>query len=767
MRFGCVLPAVLSLLVASAVRAQLLEAPIAGKAIALAEGRVACGAASGGWVVEAGGRMLKPPASQDAIGQAVELKVAATPAECAHSNASVTLIATGHWPSFDPSSVVLAVDDGRIDARGKRLAGVALSWKSQDASGNDVCRDPRPDGGSERCTWTVSHEVSVDPAVGSFSWLPAGARSDPKAILFDLEGRRASHEEFALVPARVTLRQLFPADASVDLATGHGEVPLVHPEAVSSADCGALRCEMSNGKLVVRGASKLVSWLDIKVRLRPHVVLLKNDAVDTQLTAHIPVLHCPMSIISGPPLRHDDEAKVVLKLEGGCASDVAALRFVTDQSALKVLQTSKNDDASYVVLLLGDIVDDNVAITAFRGQTDAIALAVARAPTRTAPQVRASLELSGYPNLNFVPNNRSAVVHVSPAGDQQHFALLPIEGVYSVGEHGGKATIRGDPNAAGLTGLRFGVRADELPAGLDEVDLGVVSDPLQRSIHEANIPAPIGVSAETPAALIEMYCGGGPEPTERIEVGVTAHLSFALRDSCRIVFHRERLSPEYGTQKLNFEIDVLRPDGSTRGDAHVSEVVTFRAGPEPRLAWIHGIVDPFDRVVVRVSHEADEAHYMGAAEIKTGTAAAKWSAVLGSGHVRLYGTSTIPTGLYRFSNAANSGALSLNFGVISRLTWLDAEGHEGFMAAEGGILVMGVATPPNAISKHSPTAVGMVIGVGVGVPIANRSGPTEASIQLHAWFESDIAGDRGPGSAGRYAFIFGPSISIGNIGTNL
>ncbi|HEX7480425.1 MAG TPA: hypothetical protein VF331_21670 [Polyangiales bacterium] len=38
---------------------------------------------------------------------------------------------------------------------------------------------------------------------------------------------------------------------------------------------------------------------------------------------------------------------------------------------------------------------------------------------------------------------------------------------------------------------------------------------------------------------------------------------------------------------------------------------------------------------------------------------------------------------------------------------------------------------------------------------------------LPAWFESDITRDPGAGSRGRYALIFGPSISIGNVGVNL
>ena len=233
-----------------------------------------------------------------------------------------------------------------------------------------------------------------------------------------------------------------------------------------------------------------------------------------------------------------------------------------------------------------------------------------------------------------------------------------------------------------------------------------------------------------------------------------------------MVFHRELLPPEYGTQKLNFEVDVARPDGSPKPQGHVAEVVTLRHGDSPRYAWIAGATDPFDRVSVRVSHVADENHYVGAEEVRTGAPAAQWSFVLGTGRVRLYGTTTIPTGLYRFAESrAYSGVMGLNFGVISRLTWLDAEGHEGLLGAEMGVLVFGLANSKSDTGQVL-TQVGAVLGLGFAVPLANRSTVTQASINLHAWLEINVSDTKG-GDASRYAFIFGPSITIGNAGVNL
>ena len=48
-----------------------------------------------------------------------------------------------------------------------------------------------------------------------------------------------------------------------------------------------------------------------------------------------------------------------------------------------------------------------------------------------------------------------------------------------------------------------------------------------------------GIDGEGP--LLELLCGGGSEPLHRVEIGVTAYLTYDLRDTCRVVFHRERI----------------------------------------------------------------------------------------------------------------------------------------------------------------------------------------------------------------------------------
>ncbi|HEX6240992.1 MAG TPA: hypothetical protein VFZ61_08865, partial [Polyangiales bacterium] len=678
-------------------RAEVLHIPIAGRPAQLGEGRVACDSPPRAFVGERGARAIRPPASSESIGQSIELLVAPTLAACDESTTSVTLVATGRQPEIARDAVWFAADEGRMDARGTNLAGSTLLWKSASGTGIDTCNAPHalPAGGEE-CSWSIPRGLSVSPADTSFYLLPAGAVTLDAAVFFDPTGARIAPESFALRPARITLLRIVPPDASVDLSTGQGEIPLTHPEAVQSAECGGLSCEIINGKLMVRGASKAVGVIELKVRLIPDVFMYRKDNFEGFASAKLPVVHCPLSIVSGPPFRDNDDAKVIVRLTGRCGSDIGALSFVSGDRSLKVLDVLRAEGESFAVLRLGWLSDDGITINAMRGDAESgVVIASAHAPTRATPQARAVLELAERSNLDFIPNNRPARVHVSAAGERLRFQVLPIDGVYDVIEAAAGPAVQADPNAAGLTTLRFGVRAINLPDRLNKIDLAIVTDPLQRGTGQANLPVPIEPFEGRPRPLVEVWCGGGREPLHELKIGETSHLPYALRDTCRVVFHRELLRAEFGTQKFNFEVEILRVDGSSKPEGRVKEVVTLRAGDSPRYAWITGVTNPFERISVRVSHVADENHYLGAEEVRTGSPTAQWSAVMGTGRVRIYGTTTIPTGLYRFGTSEGSGVMALNFGVISRLTWLDKEGREGLIGAEVGVLVFGL---PNSTS---------------------------------------------------------------------
>jgi hypothetical protein len=744
--------------------AETLQAPVGGKPIPLGDARVACSAANGGWALDDQTHSLRPPAEAAAIGTSVDLKIAASPAECAVSTTSLKLVATGPWPSLDPASVVFSPDQARVEARGRRLRGVALAWRNNTSSGVDICQVPKLEANAEHCTWSVGHNIPVTPG-SALVWVPPGGRVGADVSTFDAEGRLGSPESFVLGVARVNLSNLLSNDASIDLSTGSGEVQLTHPESIAAVDCGEVRCEVARDRLMVRTLSSNVDSVDVKFRLRPGVFLAKGQGFETAPAAHLSVVHCPMAVISGAPLRGVDNSRTVVRIDGRCASELPDLRFVVGNSIADIVATQVDSVGTEVLLRVGNTDATTLTITAVRADSPGVAVAVAHVGTLPTPQVSTSLEIPGHPNLNFIPSNRSARVHLQTLPDHARLVPLPVPGAYSVTDQGARLSVTGDPNASGQVAMRFGYRSDALSGNFANVDLAVLTSPLERSIHEANITAPFGRSAMGPRPLAEFVCGAGAGGNVRVMPGVTAHLPYAMRDNCRIIFHRDRLAPAYGTQKMTLDVEVVDADGASRGDARVSSTIVLRAGTEPVYAWIHGVKQPFDRVIVRLSHSADEAHYVNALEVQTGVPEVKWAAVLGTGHARLYATTAVPTGLYRFGDAKHSGVLTLNFGMLSRLTWLDSDGHEGFLGLEGGIMAIGLANDKGSTGQ-SLTQVGAVAGLGVSVPIANRAAPTQASINLHGWFEEAISSS-GPDAGRRAAFIFGPSISIGNVGANL
>ena len=759
------IPTLWLVMVTRLAQAETLEAPVGGQPVALG-GRVACALPTGGWSLGAGPSEVRPPSSNEAIGLAVELPVAADRASCSTRATSLTLVALGESPTVDPDSVTLNVDAGTVELHGRNLRGVGLAWRGRSASGADVCREPRPSGATKRCTFSVGHELPASVDDTELFWLPPGGRRGPDVRVFDTNGKILDESVFRLRPSSIVVTKLVPDGAVVDLATGVGEVPLTHPEVVAGVTCTGATCSLSERALVVRGQASLVDSVTVHVSLAPRVAFKNEDRVETAPILRLSVAHCPMTVASGPPLRGVGSALTVVRLEGRCAEDLRALRFFEGSRKLEIVSTTLLEGQAFAVLRVGRITEPDFAITAVRSGGDDVAVAIAHTATRDRPDARAILEIPGLPRLAFVPSNRGAIVHVPSPGPGSRLALLPADGIYSVETRGQLTLVRGDDFSSGIITLRFGYRSDALPGALRDLDLAVLEEPVGRTIHEANIPAPLAGTLARPLPLAEVVCGAGTQRRQTLTAGETARVPWDLRDACRLIVHRERLSPDYGAQKLDLEIDVLDSSGAARGDARASQTLILRSGREPLEAWIHGIAQPFDRLVVRLSHVADENHYASAAEMLTTEPALKWTAIIGSGHARLYASPTIPTGLYRFGDADHTGLLSLNFGVISRLTWLDDEGHEGLLNLEGGVLVMGLANAESTTGQ-SLTQVGAVLGIGLGIPFANRSSITEAAINLHLWVEHDLATAASSHEGHPWALIFGPSISIGNVGTNL
>jgi hypothetical protein len=745
------------LLAARPAGAETLQAPVGGKAISLGD-RVACGTAPG-WTLAPDGRSIRPPATDDAIGRAVELRVAPVAVGCAGPPATVSLVTTGRWPAIDAATLVVHVDDGRAELRGKKLKGVRLVTEGAGVRSDDICIEPRVDvGGVEVCTFSVSRKLPASPNALSATWYPPGASGEEASVTFDAEGRRALPSELALKPAKITIATLASPRASIDVSSGTARFPLVHADAVTSVDCAPAFCDVQDGALIVRGVTQTAATLRVRARLLTRVVLAKGDIADNNPLFEVPILRCPMTLVSGPPFADVDEARAVVKLEGRCAEDVRSLRFFAGNGAAEVLRIDADKAAAHVLLKLGR-VEDEVVLRAVRGDAEGTLVGVLRTRARHLPATVATLELESGVPIDFIPTNRPAIVRIPPPSDGARIVVLPVPGVYTVSEEDGVQRVRGIGPGGGFVSLRYAIRGGSLPPELADANLGIVRDDVQRPMRSGNVPASL-------AGVIELRCVDVRGRTRTLMPGRIAHIPFEERDGCYVAMHRERLRQEEGVQKLTLDISITRPDGASRPEAHVAEPTVLRPTSGSRVAWIQNVSAPFERVTVRVSHAQDEQHYATRTEQPLTPPAQQWSMIMGTAIARMYLTAAIPTVLYRVSEKATSGILSLNFGVLGRLTWVDSEGRDGILALEAGVTGVGLAPVDASPSGQSLRQVATVAGLGLGVPIVNRATITQTSINLHAWFEYEISRAIG-GDGSPFGFIFGPSITFGNVGTYL
>jgi hypothetical protein len=401
-------------------------------------------------------------------------------------------------------------------------------------------------------------------------------------------------------------------------------------------------------------------------------------------------------------------------------------------------------------------------------------LAVTSAKTIEVPPPHSNVALPGFGEVDFIPRNRDA--HLTLSHVQISGSLVPISvrGAYTISSREGGYYIRGDSGSSGFTSLRFAYRAPHVPEAFANTDFAHLTDPIQRPIREASVPAPIGASSVGEQPVVELHCSQDDGKLIAVPSGSAEHIPFDQRNSCRITIHRSRIAEDAGEQRLDLVVTVTTVGGAERGEAHLNQQLRLRHGPEKDVIWIRGAKEQFDRIDIRITHVVDESLFVRGSRTPIALPSSQWTIVTEDAHFRFYATAAIPGSLYRFSDDPGdlgTGPLSLNFGVLSRITWLDDSGHEGLIGLEGGVMGMGLAT-------DRERQLALVTGIGIAIPLGNPNQPTQAAINIHAWLSYTVGSRNAPlldemGQFDRnvklnpWAFVFGPSITVGSIGVFL
>jgi hypothetical protein len=747
-------------------RAWVLQMPPRSEYATLPQGRVLCGPVPEGFSVDASRHRVRPK-SDTAPGHIVSTMLAQHSGACATEAVEpTTLIVTGEHPTIDTSSVSVALDAGRLDLRGNGLEGVRVGWSADGKTGSDVCVGVTKEKDHEYCALSIDKDLPADPRQIELRWAPAYGRIAQDAVTYDRSGSVLAKEQLQVPIARLLIARMFPEVPMVNLASGGGRLPLEHAEAVSGAECGAVRCEMLPDGLLVGSVPAAAPSFTVRLRFLPRVFLQHGDSAEAYTSERVMVLRCPMSLVAGEPLRNVDELRVLISLSPECVGDVHRLRFTANGDPAETLMVESDDDAVYVLLHVGRIASDRLSIVAAR--ENASVLAVVSSQTNELPPLMATLALPEYGEIDFIPRNRDAVVTISYGGGQGRLVPISVPGAYLVSRGEDGYHIRGVYGAGGYAAMRFAYRMEGLPPPFQDVDFALVTDPVQRPLREASVPLPIGANTLSARPILEMYCARAAGQLSFMEPGTSHHIPFDQRDTCRLIIHRERIPKEAGEQRLDIEVAVTAVGGEPREDARITHHLILRHGPDRDVIWLRGAKQQFDRFNVHVTHVVNENLYLTNRGSHLELPTAQWTIVTEDADFKFYATAAIPATLYRFSDDPEdlgSGPLSLNFGVLSRLTWLDSEGREGLVGFESGVMGMGLASDKDQLA--------IVLGLGIAIPLGGANTIAQAAINIHAWLSFSLGKNHATRMDGEvitlnpWAFVFGPSITVGSVGAFL
>lgn len=752
--------------------AETWEAPVGGHALALGSDRVACRGAplDAGWSIEPDGHSLRVPANEEAIGKVVDVKVAASEGACATSTSVLSVVALGARPAVD--SVTVDPDGGRIVAQGRRLRATSLRWTAGSRSGSDTCAaqaspptsatKAAPPSSQETCAFAVPRDLPVDPTALKVALFPAGSRVLPDATFFDVAGRRLDDAAFDVPLGEIALHQIVATDASVDLSSGLAKVPLLHPDAVSAVSCIDATCELSASDLIVRGERGNDDKLEVHFQLRPHVTFRgPSGTVDSAPVVMLPLQRCPVSIASAVVLAGVDDERVALRIDGSCARADGDLTVTTADGAARVERTEMIGGSSYAVVRIPRVESDSLVMTVRR--RDAI-IGIARSPTHRFTW-RTKLEIVDHGAIDFIPTNRFARVLLPPPPKGTSIAVRAVDGVYEAKHDATGDWVRGVDGASGSVPLRLALVDQSLPGPLAGLVLAEQNESVDRALHSADVPVALGARTREKHPLVEMVCGDGEGHAERIPIATTTSIPYRARDTCQVVFHREQLREEDGAQNLRVSVAVIGSDGAPKSDSRVDEHLVLRRSNHPFYMAVAGATDPFDRIVVHVGNSSEGTEQQAPDEGERRAPQAQWSVVTATSRARLYGTTAIPTGLFRLADTGHSGILTLSVGAILRLVALSRDGDAFPLGLEAGVMWLGIAGDTDP-SVNSHGVVALVAGPGIAVPIANVSRASQTSINLHGWFEYEVSREVLKQQGQSFGFVFGPSISIGDVGAN-
>ncbi len=668
-----------------------------------------------------------------------------------------------------PTAAWLHVDEGRLELKGGPLARAVIWWRfDEEPWVGSICLDTPP-GEETAASCDVEVPESVDKRVLSGQRptvlrLPPGAPMPTNATLEPevwVAGKGATNDPLPLDSLRAPLARVVVSPptvkaASIEAWRDQVNLPLAHPGSVASVHCRPANCWLAeDGHSIAVMPASAGDTVTLNVRLKDKVVLRQGDDFVGSTSVSLPLARCQLRPLVKELLGGTSEHRVPIALGERCPTDLTGIVVDSTPPASGYLALDESDSRR-VEVRLGRVSDrvETLELRLLRGSTRTV-IGSARFSVRSShTPIHIELLDADLGPLPVVPTNREVQLTWASADVNLGPRLFPVEipGYYQLRQEDGKIYIRGTLSTSGTIPLRFAY----LSPDPDETEpLATFDSDVHFPIRAVNVPVSLTPDDPNTGRLFSVYCREGTGDRE-VLTGDLMPFPYASRSSCWLRIDRRVLTAAEGTQRIRLAVDFASPTGSPRPGGY-SRTLVLSQSSTIETVWLntHSTLRPFDHMTVQLAHDDQPGHYVSEGEA-SGLPARGYQMIFGDERLRLYGSATVPTGLFRITKGKGGGVLQFSGGVLVRLVGLDPEGREYPFDLEFGLL---------GTNLSDEADLSVVLGPGITVPLLNPNETAKASIGVHAWLE--YAPTRAKTSREPFAFVFGPSISFGDFGTNL
>ncbi len=624
------------------------------------------------------------------------------------------------------------------------------------------CRD------RESCLMDVEapfwEALAARPSRAGLLWLPETAElpaGQPFPPLLGLRAGAVGWSELRLSPERVVFNAPLVAEQALDTASPRHEIEVRFPEALDQVACDVAECRKTATHVRLFQVDPSAGRVRLNYTLRPRFFLQRDRKL---LRADSVVLRLERCAIQAPPdvplLSGTQNHRLFIKIPADCLSaaepveDRLALRTRPVVRAFLRMEHPSGDPAVRLLEVQLERVPagvEQLSLTLLERSGGVRRLGAVNLPVVSAFEPgRIRLEVPAVGPVEFIPNNRPARLML--AFDDDRFSSdLTVEdrpGWYRSSRDAEGWSVQGEPGSAGVVPLRLAYRPRALNAFLGRAadepppELALFDTQARFEVRTLNLVVPLVPERSPTGPIIEVECGP-PGHARTLVPGSLNRIPFPQRDSCRLVFHLTRLPPDAGLQRLRVQA------------GEFNQVITLAPGPGELLASIPpGERNEYDQLTVSVSHDLLSGHYTLLPRQSLGQDL-RYRILLSDRSFRISATTALPTGLFRFSQKEITGAVPVSAGALGRVLYIQASGREFPLGLEMGLFATNLSNTPD---------FSIVIGLGLNLPVLNQNTALQASFNLHAWAEyapTRLSRDLTP-----FAFLFGPSFSVGMISTN-